>query len=209
MKWLTLDYIKMHSRIDYSCEDSLLTIYGEAAEDVVLNAINRSYNGVLRVYGAIPKPLYQAALMLVDLSYQQRSPISSQHMSSVPYTFDVLTLPYAKQTYDRDFDSITYVPIGTDAKIAFTFELPDDLTLSDIDFSVTVYNDDAANSSLDFTKAQCIAIDDDNYLVIVDTDTLGVGTYMLRATLQIPDTDFDGGIRQEVVNINPYVRVTG
>lgn len=209
MKWLTLEYIKMHSRIDYSCEDTLLQIYGEAAEEVVLNAINRSYYGVIRTYGSIPKPLYEAALMIVDLSYQQRSPVSSQHMSAVPYTFDIFVKPYAKQTYDRDLDCIDYVPVGTAAKIGFTVDLPDNLTLSDIDFAVTVYNDSVPNASVSFTKAQCFAIDENNYFAIVDTTTLGVGAYWLRATVEIPDTDFSGGVRQENVNINPYVTVTG
>lgn len=209
MKWLTLDYIKMHLRIDYSCEDSLLTIYGEAAEDVVLNAINRSYNGVLRVYGAIPKPLYQAALMLVDLSYQQRSPVTSQHMSSVPYTFDILVKPYTKLTYCTDAECMSLIPIGTDAKIEFSADLPDGLTLSDVDFTVTVYNDDAANLSAEYTKAQCLAVDENTYLVLVDTDTLGVGVYMLRVVFEIIDTDFTGGIRENVVYINPYTRVMG
>ena len=37
MKWLTLELIKKHSRIDSNVEDDLLTIYGESAEDTVLN----------------------------------------------------------------------------------------------------------------------------------------------------------------------------
>ena len=37
MKWLTLDWIKQHSRIDFDCEDDLLELYGEAAEEAVLN----------------------------------------------------------------------------------------------------------------------------------------------------------------------------
>ena len=39
MKWLKIDYIKQHSRIDYDCEDGLLELYGESAEETVLNVI--------------------------------------------------------------------------------------------------------------------------------------------------------------------------
>jgi len=100
MKWLTLEYIKEHSRIDYDIEDNLLTLYGESAEEMVLNVLNRSYNNVLETYNEIPAPLYQAALMLVDLSYQQRCPISMQNLYTVPYTFDFLVKPYMRLTND-------------------------------------------------------------------------------------------------------------
>ena len=43
MKWLSIDYIKQHSRIDYDCEDGLLEMYGDSAEDTVLNVIARDY----------------------------------------------------------------------------------------------------------------------------------------------------------------------
>ena len=96
MKWLTLEYIKKHSRIDFDCEDDLLTIYGESAEETVLNIIDRSYEELIATYTTVPKPLYEAALMLVDLSYQQRSPVSSVNMYTVPYTFDMKIKPYMK-----------------------------------------------------------------------------------------------------------------
>ena len=57
MKWLTLDWIKKHSRIDFNGEDDLLEMYGEAAEEAVLNIINRSYTEVIETYGDVPKGL--------------------------------------------------------------------------------------------------------------------------------------------------------
>lgn len=96
MKWLTLDYIKSHSRIDFDCEDDLLTMYGESAEDTVLSIIDRTYAEVVEKWTEVPAPLYEAALMLVDLSYQQRSPISAVNMYTVPYTFDFKIKPYMK-----------------------------------------------------------------------------------------------------------------
>ena len=44
----------------------------------------------------MPDALVHAALMLVDTSYQFRSPVSAQNMSVVPYTFDLLVKPYVK-----------------------------------------------------------------------------------------------------------------
>ena len=96
MKYLTLNDIKAHCRIDIDAEDSLLELYGEAAEDTVLNYIGKTYDELTEEYTTLPKPIVQATLMLVDTSYQYRSPISTQSMSIVPYTFDLLVKPYVK-----------------------------------------------------------------------------------------------------------------
>lgn len=97
MKWLTLDYIHAHSRIDCKCEDDILTLYGDSAEETVLNTIGRTYEEVLEKYdGTIPTPLYHAALMLVEVAYTQRAPITQTNMYVVPYTFDMIVKPYLK-----------------------------------------------------------------------------------------------------------------
>lgn len=98
MKWLTLEKIKQQLRIepDMHDEDTLLEMYGESAEEVLLNYLNRSYEEVSEVYGGVPVPLQHASLMLVDTSYQYRSPVSAQSMSLVPYTFDILVKPYMR-----------------------------------------------------------------------------------------------------------------
>lgn len=96
MKWLTIDYIKQHSRIDFDCEDELLELYGAAAEDSVLNLCSCTYGDLIDTYGEVPEALYQASLMLVDVSYTHRSPVSPQNMSIVPYSFELLVKPYVK-----------------------------------------------------------------------------------------------------------------
>ena len=98
MKWLTLSWIKSHSRIDYDCENELLEMYGESAEQQVLNDIGRSYNDLLECFGEVPKPLFHAALMLVEESYQQRSPVSPQELKEVAYTYGYKIKPYMKLT---------------------------------------------------------------------------------------------------------------
>lgn len=102
MKWLTIDYIKQHSRIDFDCEDALLQLYGEAAEETVLNVINRTYDDVVETFGTkdkkVPAALIQASLLLVDTSYTQRSPVSPQQLYVIPYSFDMLVKPYMKLT---------------------------------------------------------------------------------------------------------------
>ena len=44
-------------------------MYGESAEDTVLNLLNRTVTDVYEQYGIIPKPLVHATLMLVDNAY--------------------------------------------------------------------------------------------------------------------------------------------
>ena len=99
MKWLTLQRIKQQLRIeqDFHDEDELLEMYGESAEATVLNLLGRSYEDVMESYGAVPKPIIHATLMLCDIIYQHRSPVSPQNMSVVPYTFDFLLKPYMRR----------------------------------------------------------------------------------------------------------------
>lgn len=104
MKWLTLEKIKWQCRIEpeFTDEDELLEMYGESAEEVLLQYLNRTYEDLIEVYGHIPAPLCHASLMLVDVSYQYRSPVSTQSMSQVPYTFDLLVKPYMRLTSNNN-----------------------------------------------------------------------------------------------------------
>ena len=102
MMYLTLAYIKAHSRIEYDGEDELLTLYGNAAEETVMNICGTTYQKMIQEYTTIPSAVMQATLMLVDLSYQQRSPVSPSSMYAVPYTFDLLIKPYMKLTREEE-----------------------------------------------------------------------------------------------------------
>ena len=104
MKFLTFNQIKAQLRLDDAQateEHDLLEMYGESAEQTVLNLLNRTVTDVYEQYGTIPKPLVHAALMLVDNAYKERSPISPQNMSVVPYAFDLLLKPYMRLTTDN------------------------------------------------------------------------------------------------------------
>ena len=100
MKILTLNYIKQHSRIDYDCEDELLELYGNAAENVLAQHLGRGktvddmVESLTDEYGEVPAAVMQAGLMLVDVSYQYRSSVNNTSIYTVPYTFDLLVKPY-------------------------------------------------------------------------------------------------------------------
>ena len=96
MKWLTLEWIKQHSRIDFTCEDELLELYGGDAEETILNICNRTLEDIVEQYGCVPKPLHVAALQLVELNYVHRSPDAMNQLCVVPNGFDMEVKPYMK-----------------------------------------------------------------------------------------------------------------
>lgn len=96
MNILTLDIIKQQCRIESEMteEDSLLELYGNAAEETVLNYCNRTLESLYEEYGSIPTAITQGALLLVANSYKNREPASITNLYLVPYTFDALVKPY-------------------------------------------------------------------------------------------------------------------
>ena len=102
MEYLTLEYIKQHSRIDFDCEDDLLELYGSSAEETMAQVLNRGKDATEMVasltedFGKVPDPIMHATLELVDASYQHRSPADAQQMYYVLYGFDFKVKPYMK-----------------------------------------------------------------------------------------------------------------
>lgn len=210
MKYLTTEHIRQHLRIDAVDEDAVLELYGSAAEDTVLNLCNRTIDDVIANYGGVPDPIRQATLLLVGISYQHREPASMQNVSQIPYSFDILLKPYIRlaEGCAKGHDVQTAI-LGSDVKIEFSADLPDGLTMQDVDFTAIVYNVTAIDRKKQYPKSECILTDTGSYVVLVDTEDLGVGQLMLRVVFQIPDTDYPSGYRKEVVKINPYTRIIG
>jgi len=210
MKWLTIEDIKKQLRIDYSYEDDVLDLYGSSAEDTVLNYLNRSYQELLETYGEVPAPIRQATLMLVDNSYQHRTPAEPTNMYYVLYGFDNLVKPYMRLSGGiGSCHRIATYTVGSQIKIQVGGIMPDGTPeFADIDFSLEVYNDDAKDKKVAFTKDECV-MTTKGYAVLVDSDKLGIGTYMLKLTKMVPDEDFPDGVRKDVHRVNPNVKVTG
>lgn len=211
MKFLTIDDIRQHCRIDFNDEDAVLELYGAAAEDTMLNTIGRGFDELLALYGEVPAPLRQATLLLTASSYQHREPSSAQNQSVIPYAFDILVKPYMRLA-DRDGESLRRVQkavLGSDIKLAFNATLPDGLLLSDVGFTVTVCNTRTQKKRV-YQKDDCIYDPlTTDYVVPVSTDDFGIGQLMMKAVIKLPDTDYPSGYRREVVNINPYTHIIG
>ena len=107
MNYLTFEQIKAQLRLDdqqATEERELLEMYGEAAEDAVLNICNRTITDIYEQYGMVPKPLVQVTLMIVADSYQHRETTSSQNLAPIPYKYDLFLKPYMRLTDSTDIN---------------------------------------------------------------------------------------------------------
>ena len=97
MKWLTLNEIKDQLRIehDFTLEDQKLTMYGDSAEEVLMEVTRRTYDDFVENYGKIPTPIREVSLMLVTASYETGSAVSLQQLYSNP-TFEMKLKPYMR-----------------------------------------------------------------------------------------------------------------
>lgn len=97
MKFLEINYIKQHSRIDLNCEDALLELYGTSAENTLLNLIGRTVEELKDMNGGeMPAPIIHAALILIENSCLHRAPSEPTNLYAVPYGVDHLVKPYIK-----------------------------------------------------------------------------------------------------------------
>lgn len=127
MKFLTIDYIKQHSRIDFDCEDGVLDLYGTAAENTVLSIIRRTLDNIRDMHdGVLPPELYHAALLLTEQGYNYRSPVSPTNMSIVPYGFDMMLKPLMRLDDGRtdlqaERDTLLEMLDGTKSDLDFDY----------------------------------------------------------------------------------------
>lgn len=97
LKFLSLDYIKQHSRICGDCEDEILVLYAKGAENNLLRILDRTYDELVDMSGGtFPEELMIAGLMLVDVLYSHRAPQEAVKLSDVAYTFEFYTKPFMK-----------------------------------------------------------------------------------------------------------------
>ncbi len=95
MEYLTVEYIKAHSRIDYDCEDDLIDLYGTAAEEAILNLLNRTLEDLKEANGGmVPATVIEATFTLADNLIRHRSPTEQTSLSVVPYGFDLMLKKY-------------------------------------------------------------------------------------------------------------------
>lgn len=103
MKWLKLEDIKHHSRIEDDDEDKLLELYGSAAENGILRVMNRSWEDVRNNLSEedINGALTIAGLLLTDHLYNHRGPTENVQVYQIPYSVDYYIKPFIRLTNDN------------------------------------------------------------------------------------------------------------
>lgn len=95
--------------------------------------------------------------------------------------------------------------LGTQLKLNIHIDPLGSLHMDDYDFECKffVYQ----NKTVTIQKQQMAKIDNDNYLALLDTMPLGIGNLHITLTAYIPDNDFNGQIRKEIVCVPTDINI--
>ena len=94
LKWLSLDAIHQHTRMDFNCEDAELEQFGMAAEQAILDLTRRTYENFIDTYGRIPDPIYNATLLLVQSLYKNRDAEEQRDSKEIAFGFSFMVKNY-------------------------------------------------------------------------------------------------------------------
>ena len=87
LKWLSLDAIHAHCRIDFNCEDAELEQMGITAEQAILDLTRRTYENFIDTYGRIPDPIFNTSLLLVQSLYKNRDAEEQRDSKEIAFGF--------------------------------------------------------------------------------------------------------------------------
>lgn len=87
--------------------------------------------------------------------------------------------------------------LGSTVKLNVHLEPMGDLHMEDYDFTCYVYT--PCGNTVTIPKKDAIKVDEDNYMVVVDSLRVGEGKLFNRVIADIPDTDCPNSIRREIL----------
>lgn len=85
---------------------------------------------------------------------------------------------------------------GTKFKLNINMTPIDGYNLASVNWDVMVFTE-TGHRSITISKDEATKVDDDNYIVKVDSAICGAGKYYVTLTAYIPDSDFNDGVRLE------------
>ena len=94
LKWLSIDAIHAHCRIDFACEDAELEQMGITAEQAILDLTRRTYENFIDTYGRIPDPIFNASLLLVQSLYKNRDAEEQRDSKEIAFGFSFMVKNY-------------------------------------------------------------------------------------------------------------------
>lgn len=95
--------------------------------------------------------------------------------------------------------------LGTELKLNVSIAKLDEFTMDDYDFNIEVYC--SAKRIITKTKEDAIRIDENNYVILIDSAELGAGDVKCKITAYIPDYDFPDTLRTEIVGVDAGVTI--
>lgn len=96
---------------------------------------------------------------------------------------------------------------GTIFKLYVHMEPIDNYHLEDVEWEAEVYAEGGFGKRIKFKKEDAVKVDEDNYMVVVDSAIGGAGEYKLILTSYIPDADCPNGIRVEKTRCETDVKI--
>ena len=94
LKWLNLDAIHQHCRIDFNCEDAELEQMAMTAEQAILDLTRRTFENFIDTYGRIPDPIFNASLLLVQSLYNNRDAEEQRDSKEIAFGFSFMVKNY-------------------------------------------------------------------------------------------------------------------
>ena len=94
LKWLSIDAIHAHCRIDFNCEDAELEQMGITAEQAILDLTRRTFENFIDTYGRIPDPIFNATLLLVQSLYNNRDAEEQRDSKEIAFGFSFMVKNY-------------------------------------------------------------------------------------------------------------------
>lgn len=95
--------------------------------------------------------------------------------------------------------------LGTELKLNINIEPIGEITMDHYDFEVDVWC--SLKRIVTITKSEAIRVDENNYIICVDSSLLGHGQIKAKVTAYVPDNDFEDGVRTEVVYLNTNIEI--
>lgn len=95
--------------------------------------------------------------------------------------------------------------LGTGLKLNIHIEPMGEMTMDDYNFEVEIYC--SSKRAITVKKQDAIRNDENNYIVLVDTNIVGSGTLKCKVTAYIPDGDFEDHLRTEIVIIDTGINI--
>lgn len=102
--------------------------------------------------------------------------------------------------------------LGTELKLKITMEPIDGYNLEDCDFYCLVYCVEGSKKHIILNKgdSRVKQVDENSYVLLVDSCKLGAGTIKIKVVVNIPDADFSSpgdGFRREVTVVNTNISI--